>query len=198
MKSNSRNRLLQAAATLMLVVAAMVFLSVAPGTAQSNGIEFIFDVVPDTPAVSASLPTGTTFYIQGKVYPFRTVNQAECTFNTASPRQVGTWRAWGQVADDGRLVVNQSLIIDNVGGIVEIQGTTGAPLAGGDATPAIPGTRVAPFTGPSEVLAVTGGVGAYRALNGEAQVRGYCVQDPTRPFRYDRAFCLGIVEGKRK
>jgi hypothetical protein len=95
-------------------------------------------------------------------------------------------------------VINQSLKIDAVGGMIEIQGTTGIPLANGDAAPAIPGTLGAPFTGPSEVLSVTGGVGAYRALNGEAQVRGYCVQDPTVPFRYDRGFCLGIVEGKRK
>lgn len=199
MKSNTRGtRLLQTAAMLILI-ALMVFQSNAPtGNAQSVVIEFIFDVLPDTPAPGTSLATGTTFYIQGKVYPYRTLNQADCTFNTSSPRQVGTWRAWGQVADDGRLVMNQSLKIDSVGGMVEIQGTTGVPLAGGAATPAIPGTLGAPFTGPSEVLAVTGGVGAYRALNGEAQVRGYCVQDPTQPFRYDRAFCLGIVEGKRK
>jgi hypothetical protein len=199
MKSNARGtRLLQTAAMLILI-APMVFQSTAPtGNAQSTGIEFIFDVLPDTPALSTSLATGTTFYLQGKVYPFRTVNQADCTFNTSTPRQVGTWRAWGQVADDGRLVINQSLMVDNVGGMVEIQGTTGVPLAGGAATPAIPGTLGAPFTGPSEVLSVTGGVGAYRALNGEANVRGYCVQDPTQPFRYDRGFCLGIVEGKRK
>ena len=199
-KSNtSRKRLLQAVAMLVMPVALTILPSTAPtGNAQSSGIEFIFDVLPDTPPLSTSLTTGTTFYLQGKVYPFRTLNQADCTFNTSTPRQVGTWRAWGQVADDGRLVVNQSLKIDNVGGMIEIQGTTGVPLAGGDATPAIAGTRGAPFTGPSEVLAVTGGVGAYRALNGEAQVRGYCVQDPTIAFRYDRGFCLGIVEGKRK
>ena len=199
MKANTRSKLIQTAAMLMMVIALMGVQSIAPtSNAQSIGIEFIFDVLPSTPALSTSLATGTTFYLQGAVYPFRTVNQADCTFNTATPRQVGTWRAWGQVADDGRLVMNQSLKIDNVGGMIEIQGTTGVPLAGGAATPAIPGTLGAPFTGPSEVLAVTGGVGAYRALNGEAQVRGYCVQDPTLPFRYDRGFCLGIVEGKRK
>jgi len=36
----------------------------------------------------------------------------------------------------------------------------------------------------------------YRGLSGEAQVRSYC-SDPSRPFRYDRAFCLGIVQGPR-
>ena len=199
-KSNHRrSRLLQAASMLMMVAGLLVSQLIAPsGNAQSSGIEFIFDVLPDTPPLSASLPTGTTFYLQGVVYPFRTLNQADCTFNTASPRQVGTWRAWGQVADDGKLVLNQSLKIDNVGGMIEIQGTTGVPLANGAASAAIPGTLGPPFTGPSEVLSVTGGAGVYRALNGEAQVRGYCVQDPTHPFRYDRGFCLGIVEGKRK
>ena len=200
MKSNRRGRrLVQAASILTMVAGLLVFqLNVPTGNAQSSGIEFIFDVLPSTPALSTSLTTGTTFYLQGTVYPFRTLNQADCSFNTASPRQVGTWRAWGQIADDGLLVVNQSLKIDAVGGMIEIQGTTGVPLAGGDATPAISGTFAAPFTGPSEVLSVTGGAGAYRALNGEAQVRGYCVQDPTHPFRYDRGFCLGIIEGKRK
>jgi hypothetical protein len=199
-KSNaSGKRLLQAAAMLVMLVALAISPSTAPtGNAQSSGIEFIFDVLPETPALSTSLTTGTTFYLQGKAYPFRTLNQADCTFRSSSPRQVGTWRAWGQVADDGRLVMNQSLKIDNVGGMIEVQGTTGVPLAGGEATPAIAGTIGAPFTGPSEVLAVTGGVGAYRALNGEAQVRGYCVQDTTVPFRYDRGFCLNILEGKRK
>lgn len=199
-KSNTRgNRLMQTASMLIMIAGLLgVQLNATTSSAQSIGIEFIFDVLPDTEPLSADLATGTTFYLQGKVYRYRTINQADCTFNASSPRQVGTWRAWGQVADDGRLVINQSLKIDNVGGMVEIQGTTGVPLAGGDAAPAIPGTLGAPFTGPSEVLAVTGGVGAYRSLNGEAHVRGYCVQDPTLPFRYDRAFCLGILEAKRR
>ena len=200
MKSNIfAMRLLRTASMLVMLGGLLCAQLIAPNSnAQSNGIEFIFDVLPDTPALSSSLTTGTTFYLQGRVFPFRTLNQADCTFAASSPRQVGTWRAWGQVADDGRLVINQSLKIDAVGGMIEIQGTTGIPLANGDAAPALPGTLGAPFTGPSEVLSVTGGIGAYRALNGEAQVRGYCVQDPTVPFRYDRGFCLGIVEGKRK
>ena len=183
----------------MLVIALVVFQFNAPtGSAQVIGLEFIFDIVPDTTPLSAALPTGTTFYLQGKVYPFKSVNQADCTFRVSSPRQVGTWRAWGQAADDGLVVMNQSLMIDNVGGMIEIQGTTGVLLGGGGAMPAIAGEKGPPFTGPTEVLSVTGGAGAYRGLNGEAQVRGYCVQDPTRPFRYDRAFCLGIIEATRR
>jgi hypothetical protein len=142
--------------------------------------------------------TGTTFYLQGKVYPFRTINQATCEFRTETPRQVGTWRAWGTVADNGRLVINQSLLIDSSCGTIEIQGVTGVELGTGQAAPAISGTTTAPYTGPTEILAVTGGAGVYRALNGEAQVRGYCVEDPTQPFRYDRAFCVSVIEGKRR
>ena len=93
--------------------------------------------------------------------------------------------------------MKHSLMIDSVGGMIEVQGTTGVQLGGGEATPAILGTSGPPFTGPTEILAVVGGAGAYRGLNGEAQVRGYCVQDPKLPFRYDRAFCLGIVQAPR-
>ena len=199
MKSNAnRNRLFQAAAMLVVIVALMSFQFTVPtGAAQTIGIEYIFDIVPDTAPLSTALTTGTTFYLQGKIYPFKTVNQADCTFRVANPRQVGTWRAWGEIADDGLFVMKHSLMIDSVGGMIEVQGTTGVPLGGGGAMPAIAGTPGPPFTGPTEILSVVGGAGAYRGLNGEAQVRGYCVQDPTRPFRYDRAFCLGVVQAPR-
>lgn len=193
-----RNRMLQAVAMLLLLIALVSFQFTMPaGAAQIIGIEYIFDIVPDTTPVSTALPTGSTFYLQGKIYPFKTVNQADCTFRVANPRQVGTWRAWGETADDGLFVMKHSLMIDSVGGMIEVQGTTGVPLGGGGAMPAIAGTSGPPFTGPTEVLSVVGGAGAYRGLNGEAQVRGYCVQDPTRPFRYDRAFCLGVVQAPR-
>lgn len=198
-KSNSgRNRIPQAAAMLMLAIALVSFqFNVPTSAAQIIGIEYIFDIVPDTPPVSTALATGSTFYLQGKIYPFKSVNQADCTFRVANPRQVGTWRAWGETADDGLFVMKHSLMIDSVGGMIEIQGTTGVPLAGGGALPAIAGTSGPPFTGPTEILSVVGGAGAYRGLNGEAQVRGYCVQDPKIAFRYDRAFCLGIVQAAR-
>ena len=192
-----KKRVLQAG--LMLTLLTALFLcQIGTPTTQAQSVEYIFDVVPDAATLSTLPATGVTFYLQGKVYPFRTVNQATCGFNTQTPRQVGTWRAWGTVADDGRLVMNQSLLIEWSGGTIEIQGVTGVVSGTGGATPAIPGTNAAPFTGPTELLAVTGGVGVYRALNGEAQVRGYCVTDPTQPFRYDRAFCIGIIEGRRR
>jgi hypothetical protein len=196
-KFNSR-RFVQAGMVLTLFTALFLCQINTPVTRAQSGIEYIFDVKPDAATLSVLPATGTTFYLQGKVYPFRTINQATCQFNTENPRQVGTWRAWGTVADDGRLVMNQSLLITSSNGTIEIQGVTGVALGTGQASPALPGTNTAPFTGPTEILAVTGGAGVYRALNGEAQVRGYCVDDPTHPFLYDRAFCIGVIEGKRK
>ena len=199
MPPNLRRRtLLQGGVLLTLLIALMSFQFTAPtGHAQIFSIEYIFDIVPDNASLASIPATGTTFYLQGKIYPFKTVNQADCTFRVTPPRQVGTWRAWGEQADDGLLVMKQSLMIDSVGGMIEVQGTTGVPLGGGGATPAISGTPGPPFTGPTEILSVVGGAGAYRGLNGEAQVRPYCNQDPTRPFRYDRAFCLGVVQAPR-
>lgn len=202
MKANRFNiygkRTLQAGMMLTLLLALFFCQISAPVTQAQSGVEYVFDVKPDAATLSVLPATGTTFYLQGKVYPFRTINMATCEFNTQNPRQVGTWRAWGTVADDGRLVMNQSLLLTSSNGTIEIQGVTGVELGTGQAAPAIPGTNSAPFTGPTEVLAVTGGAGVYRALNGEAQVRGYCVDDPTHPFLYDRAFCIGIVEGRRR
>jgi hypothetical protein len=202
----NRRRLLRAGTMLMMTLALFVCQFSAPvSSAQSIGVEFIFDIVPDTSTLT-NLPStgllpgqGTTFYIQGKIYPFRTVNVADCTFRTSTPRQLGTWRAWGTVADNGRVVLNQSLILDYINGAIELQGTTGVVLANGPAFPAIAGTRGEPFTGPTEVLSVTGGAGAYRGLTGEAQNRPYCQSqsDTLRPFRYDRAFCLQIIVGTR-
>ena len=190
-KSRTRSTLLK----LMLPLSLFLFQFSAPTGAAQLGVEFIFDIVPDAATLSTLPATGSTFYLQGKVYPFRSVNVATCAFNTATPRVLGTWRAWGEVADDGRLVTNHSLLLDSMGGTIELQGVTGVLLANGQASPATSDLN-GPTTGPSEVLAVTGGVGTYRGLNGEGQVRSYC-SDPSRPFRYDRAFCLGIVQAPR-
>lgn len=174
-------------------------------TAQIIGIEFVFDIVPefstltDLPSTATLPDAGATFYVEGTIYPFRSVNTATCELR-ANARALGTWRAWGSVARDGRLVLNQSLTIESVHGTLEVQGTTGNVLGTGGATPAILGTNREPFTGPTEVHAVTGGAGVYRSLNGEAHIRPYCqsATDITRPFLYDRAFCLGVVEGVRR
>src|SRR5215212_3228110 len=132
--------LLRAGAMFIIPVALLLCQLNAPAiVAQTVGIESIFDIVPDTTAptslpATGSLPsTGTTFYAQGKVYRFRTVNQADCSFRVANPTQLGTWRAWGEVADDGRVVIKQSLTLDYVGATLEVQGTTGLPYHNGGA-----------------------------------------------------------------
>src|SRR3977135_1947826 len=97
----NRKRRFRAIAMLMLPLA-LIFASFnAPTTAaQSSSVEALYDFKPDNstlsslPSTEALATTGTTFYIQGKVYPFRTINQATCEFNVASPRVVGTWRSW--------------------------------------------------------------------------------------------------------
>jgi hypothetical protein len=200
-------RLLRTCAMMVLPIALFLCqINTPTSVAQTIGIESIFDIVPDT-TLPTSLPstgslpaTGTTFYIQGRVFQFRTVNQADCSFRVANPKVLGTWRAWGEVADDGRAVIKQSLTLDSVGATLEVQGTTGLPFHNGPAGPAILGTSGEPFTGPTEILSVVGGAGALRGLNGEAQIRPYCQSkdDITRPFRYDRPFCFGYVEARRR
>ena len=199
---SKRNLLFRAGMLLAILIAlfsCQINLPAPDAQAQTIGIEFIFDIAPNEPApLKNSLPlTGTPFYLEGKIYPFRTINQATCEFAVASPRVLGTWRAWGEVAEDGRLVLNQSLQVTSSGGTLELQGVTGITLGSQPAGPAIPGQRTGPTTGPTEVLSVTGGAGNYRGLNGEAQVRSYC-SDPSRPFRYDRPFCIQIIEAKRR
>jgi hypothetical protein len=191
-KRLNRNALFLAVATAALF--SFFFLwqnSNTVSNAQSLTVEYIFDFVPDTTTLATLPATGSTFYLQGKLYPFRTVNQATCEFSRQSPTSVGTWRAWGTVADEGRVVLNMSIVGDF--GVIELQGVSGIPSAANGATPAIPGTLGPPFTGPTELLSIVGGVGAYKGLNGEAQVRSYC-SDPTRPFRYDRPFCVQFLQ----
>ncbi|MEW6125806.1 MAG: hypothetical protein AB1757_01975 [Acidobacteriota bacterium] len=188
----NRKFILISGIVLLFIAAVALYQINTPTTnAQSGGCEYIFDVRPDAATLSALPATGTTFYLQGKVYPFRTINQATCEFAKAEPVEVGTWRAWGEVADDGRLVMKHSFLLRC--GTVELQGVTGVLSATGGAGPAIVGTQGPPFTGPTEILAVVGGIGVYRGINGEAEIRPYC-SDPTQIFRYDRPFCLQIQE----
>jgi hypothetical protein len=197
---SKRNLLFRAGVLLTILFAffsCQINLS-APAAEAQVGIEFIFDIVPREAPLRDSLPLkGSTFFLEGEIHPFRSVNMATCEFNVASPRVLGTWRAWGEVADDGRLVLNQSLLVTSSHGTIELQGVTGVTLGSQPAAPAIPGQRTGPTTGPTEVLSVTGGAGNYRGLNGEAQVRSYC-SDPSRPFRYDRPFCIQVIEAKRR
>lgn len=164
----------------------------------------IFDIVP-TPAttggsvVAPGTTPGGTFFLTGTIYRFRTVNQADCTLPTidcagGDPRCLGTWRAWGTVGDNGKLVLHHTLELTPLNGTIEVQGTTGQLAANGSAASAVPGSLGPPTTGPSEILAIVGGTGRYEALSGQASIRPYCnpTAAGTSPFRYDRAFCLGV------
>jgi hypothetical protein len=172
------------------------------GTAQSvGGFEgAIYDIVPDVATLSNLPAPGSTFFLTGKIYPFRTVNPATCDPVNSTSSSLGTWRAWGEVADGGRVVTNQSLQLEALNGTIEVQGPSGVTLANEGRTPAIAGTSGPPFTGPSETLAATGGAGTFRGVNGEVQVRPYCQteSDTLRSFRYDRPFCLSLHETARR
>lgn len=159
----------------------------------------IYDIVPDSSNPSNLPSTGNTFFLTGEIYPFKTVNQATCD-PVVGTDSLGTWRAWGEVAEGGRLVIHQSLQLTALNGLIEIQGPTGMTLTNGGRAPAVTGTTGAPFTGPSEVLSVTGGAGTFRDAGGEVQIRPYCQleADTLRPFRYDRPFCLSLEETRRR
>jgi hypothetical protein len=193
----NRKPLLRASLFIIILMVIFVSLTSVPSGIARGQKGVVVDIVPDNSAstLSASSPTGATFYQQGTIYRFRSVNQADCTLNpTAEP--LGTWRAWGTVADGDRLVLHQTLSFDRpnatpLNATIEVQGVTGliAPN-GGITVVAMDGTT----NGPSEVLSVVGGSGVFRALNGVAIIRPYCNPTPqgTTPFRYDRPFCLGV------
>lgn len=158
----------------------------------------VFDIVPDNSAstLTATSPKAATFYLEGKIYPYRSVNQGDCMLR-ANAEAVGTWRAWGTVADStGRLVLHQTLTFDlpvdePLNATIEIQGLNGLIAANGSVTVV---DAKGNTTGPSEVLSVVGGSGRFSALSGDAIIRPYCNPTPagTNPFRFDRPFCLGV------
>jgi hypothetical protein len=157
----------------------------------------VFDIVPNLAesTLSAIPQKGETFYLEGDIYRFKDVKQDTCELLPTAVL-LGTWRAWGTVANDGRLVLHQTLSFDRpdatpLNGTIEVQGVSGLVAPNGDVT-FVPNTNKT--TGPSEVQSVVGGSGRFDSLNGEAVIRPYC--NPTiagtNPFRFDRAFCLGV------
>lgn len=158
----------------------------------------VFDIVPDNSlsTLSASSPKAATFYMQGTIYKFRTFDPGDCSplfSGTAlQDRVLGTWRAWGTVADNnGRLVLHQTLTLEPFNATIEVQGVNGLIALNGSVTVA---DSKGNTTGPSEVLSIVGGSGQFSALKGEAVIRPYCNPTPagTSPFRFDRPFCLGV------
>lgn len=169
-------------------------INVPTGTAQAAAKEksATFDIIPDAPTVPGSIPAGTTFFVTGKVYPYRSVNQGTCALNNPNTPSIGTWRAWGTNGDSGKLALHQTVLVETLNSAIEIQGITGVLAPNGDVGP---GEQLGGTTGPSEVLTVVGGTNRYFENNGEAIIRPYCNPNAggTSPFRYDRAFCLGIT-----
>jgi hypothetical protein len=158
----------------------------------------VYDIVPDNAlsTLSASSQKATTFYMQGTIYKFRTFNHGDCTplfsGTELQDRVLGTWRAWGTVADNsGKLVLHQTLMLEDFNSTIEVQGVSGLLAPNGAVSVA---DTKGNTTGPSEVLSVVGGSGQFRALSGEAVIRPYCNPSPagTSPFRFDRPFCLGV------
>lgn len=207
-----RKRLLGVGVISVLFMAISVFqINIPAGVAHPGvgGKGAIFDIVPTSatiasaaasaPGVPQSAPQGVTFFLTGKIYRYRTVNQATCTLPSSCATEdddcfMGTWRAWGEVGDGGKLVLHHTLELTLLNSTIEVQGTTGLLAGNGGVASAIPGSLGAPTTGPSEILAVVGGTGRFEGLSGQANIRPYC--NPTlggsSPFRYDRPFCLGV------
>ena len=195
-------------ARLLLLIITALFASpiyVSPGMAGvAKGPKGpVFDIAPDNTlsTLTASSPKAATFYLQGTIYKYRTFNQGNCTplfsGTELQDRVMGTWRAWGTVADNsGKLVLHQTLSFDlptsmPLNASIEVQGVNGLLAPNGTVTVVdINGNT----TGPSEVLSVVGGSGQFSTLSGEAIIRPYCNPIPagTSPFRFDRPFCLGV------
>jgi hypothetical protein len=169
---------------------------VAQSTGGFNGASF--EIVPDAATLSSLPAPGSTFLLTGKAFDLKSVNQATCSLSASD--QLGIWRAWGQVAQDGRVLINHSLQLDALGGSIELQGTSGVTVALSPASPAVFGSNGAPFTGPTETISVVGGAGTFRSAKGEAHIRPYCQSqaDTLQPFRYDRPFRFTIVEAPRR
>jgi hypothetical protein len=195
--TDKRKPLLRASLLIILLMTlAASQLSVPAGMAGGRKGP-VYDIVPDNTAstLTASSPKGATFYLQGTIYRFRSVNHVDCSLrSTAEP--LGTWRAWGTVGDSGRLVLHQTLLFDlptstPLNATIEVQGVSGLVAANGTVTVVDSNGTT---TGPSEVLSVVGGSGDYSRLSGEAIIRPYCnpTAAGTSPFRYDRPFCLGV------
>ncbi|MEW6210841.1 MAG: hypothetical protein AB1631_20920 [Acidobacteriota bacterium] len=183
------------AGVIMTVALLMISQSVVPTSVAQGGFDgAFFDVIPDSGTGISSATTGSTFFLKGTV-----ITRSSAPANPCAPSgsAVGTWRAWGVVADGGRAVINHSITLEPLNGSLELQGTTGVTLATGPVGPADPDDPTGPVNGPTEVLSLVGGSGTFRGALGEAQIRPYC-STGSAPFKYDRPFCLQIKEARRR
>jgi hypothetical protein len=181
----------------------------------------VFDIIPDTtnPTIPTSAASGGTFVLTGKVYTFRSVNQATCALrcdptdtDQDPPCLIGTWTATVvitppitttnsslPISTASRFQMHHTLVLDNLPGLIEVGGVNGLVALNGAAKLADSNFPLGPTVGPAEVQTATGGSFRFEGLDGTATIVPYC--GPTlaaigtttpAPFRFDRAFCLGI------
>jgi hypothetical protein len=190
--------------------------NVTTGNASPARRAAIFDIIPDTtnPTIPTSATSGT-FVLTGRIYPFRSVNQATCALlPTVDPVEdrIGTWTATVVITPPitttnsslpistvSRFQMHHTLVLDKLPGIIEVGGINGLVGLNGNARPADPNFPLGPTVGPAEVQTATGGSFRFDGLDGTATIVPYC--GPTlatigtttpAPFRFDRAFCLGV------
>jgi hypothetical protein len=182
----------------------------------------VFDIIPDTtnPTIPSSATAGGTFVLTGKIYPFRSVNQATCALLCDPtlddpPCLIGTWTATVVITPPitttnslltpstvSRFQMHHTLVLDTLPGTIEVGGVNGLVALNGVVKLADSNFPLGPTVGPTEVQTATGGSFRFDGFDGTATIVPYC--GPTLaaigkttppPFRFDRAFCLGISQG---
>lgn len=176
----------------------------------------VFDIIPDASPIPNGATSGT-FVLTGKVYPFRSVNPATCAlFPNVDPvkDQIGTWTATvvvtpaipsintlsatGSAAN--RFQMHQTIVLESLPGIIEVHGLNGLFALDSSVTAIDPSSATSATTGPTEIQTITGGSFRFEGLNGSAGIRPYCggalstLANPLPPFRFDRAFCIGVSQ----
>ncbi|MEN3332942.1 MAG: hypothetical protein V7641_2307 [Blastocatellia bacterium] len=151
-------RLLGVGMVLTLLVAIGIWqVSVRTGQAQSvgsfNGLKVI--IAPGSLTGLTSLAAGTSFYREGPISEVSGRSTTEPFFQAGD--QVGTWRMWGVSGGNGVLVVNMNLELGGFGGLITAQGTLFNVVTSG-------------LEPTDDLIAITGGAGAFRGATGEASV----------------------------
>ena len=175
----------------------------------------IFDIIPDSAAIPTTAALASTFVLTGRIYPFRSVNQATCALNPGVDPvedRIGTWTATVVVVPaltttssttdpvtGNRFQMHHTLVLDTLPGTIEIGGVNGLRALNGGSRPADLNSPLGSTVGPAEVQTATGGSFRFEGLDGSASILPYCgptpatlATTPAGPFRFDRAFCLAV------
>src|SRR5215208_5039403 len=99
-KTNRKRLLGVGMAVAFLMTVGFWQMNATTGNANPGRKGPIFDIIPDSsnPVIPTSAAAGSTFVLTGKVYPYRSVNQATCALlcdptKDEPPCQIGTWTA---------------------------------------------------------------------------------------------------------